>query len=81
MVGRRGVVHHAIDPEGTVKVAAELWSARAPGGPIAEGVEIRVTAMDGFTMIVEPATAPAAEDAPLIDAPPTPDGPPESAGV
>ena len=81
MVGRTGVVHHAVDPEGTVKVAAELWSARAAGGPIAEGVEIRVTAMDGFTMIVEPATAPAPEDAPPIDAPPTPDGPPESAGA
>ncbi len=81
MVGRTGFVHHAIDPEGTVKVAAELWSARAAGGPIAEGAQVRVMAMDGFTMIVEPLAEDAPADAPPSDAPPTPGGAPESPGA
>ena len=76
MVGRTAFVHHAIDPEGTVKVAAELWSARAPGGPIAQGVQVRVMALDGLTMIVEPLGADVPGAAPAAGAPPSPPPPP-----
>lgn len=54
LVGKTGSVHRTIDPEGTVQVASETWSARSTGGAIAEGVDVRVTAMEGFCAIVEP---------------------------
>ena len=60
LLGMTGHVHRAIDPEGTVQVASELWSARSTGGAIAEGVEVRVTAMEGFFAIVEPVSEEAA---------------------
>ena len=75
MVGKTGFVLGAIDPEGTVQVASEIWSARSTAGPIAEGKEIRVMGMEGFCMVVAPVSAEAAPDAPPPDAPP-PDAPP-----
>ena len=83
MLGRTGLVLGAIDPEGTVQVASEMWSARSTGGPIAEGVEVRVTGMEGFCMIVEPVSEGASPDdhppgAPTPDQSP-PDGPPPEA--
>jgi membrane-bound serine protease (ClpP class) len=56
VVGKRGFVQRALDPEGTVQVASELWSARSAGADIAEGVEVQVEAAEGLCLIVAPVT-------------------------
>jgi membrane-bound serine protease (ClpP class) len=41
---------------GQVRVAAEQWQAVAPAGPIPGGAPIRVLALDGLVLTVEPAS-------------------------
>ncbi len=54
IVGKAGVAHNLLSPQGTVVVDAELWSARAAAGvEIAQGASVRVIGMDGLTAIVE----------------------------
>lgn len=55
MVGVTGVVLQPIAPPdlGRVKVRSDEWRAEA-ACPIAAGVEVRVTAVDGTHLIVEP---------------------------
>ena len=81
MLGRTGHVHSAVDPEGTVMVASELWSARSEGGPIAVGTDIRVTRSEGLCLIVEPLSEETPGPAPPAPLPPAgalPPAPPES---
>ncbi len=57
LVGATGVVTRAIEPEGHVRVGAELWRARGlgePSEPIDVGCRIVVEAVDGFTLLVVP---------------------------
>jgi membrane-bound serine protease (ClpP class) len=55
ILGREGVVLGAeLGPEGVVRVAAEEWKAVSRGGPIPGGTRIRVTAIDGLVLTVEP---------------------------
>jgi len=56
IVGRDGVVVGVgVDPrDGVVRVAAEEWKAVAPTGPLPPGTPIRVTALDGLVLTVEP---------------------------
>jgi membrane-bound serine protease (ClpP class) len=57
LIGREGVVLGAVlAPEGVVRVAAEEWKAVSTGGPIPGGTRIRVTAIDGLVLTVEPVT-------------------------
>ena len=57
-VGVVGEVRHALDPEGSVYVAGEEWSARsAIAAPIPRGTRVRVVAQDGLVLVVEPMTA------------------------
>lgn len=51
--GKTGVVKQRIDPAGKIQIHGELWRAVADK-PIAEGVRVRVLAMDGLTLTVEP---------------------------
>lgn len=53
MIGEIGVARTAIQPEGKVFVHGELWNAVAPSA-IAEGSRVRVKAIDGLTVVVEP---------------------------
>jgi membrane protein implicated in regulation of membrane protease activity len=55
-VGERGVAEGAIDPEGWVRVGPELWRARRrrDAAPIAAGRAVRVVAVDGLELVVEP---------------------------
>lgn len=53
MIGEIGIVKQAIDPEGKVAVHGELWKARADAA-LAAGQTVRVVAVDGLTMTVEP---------------------------
>jgi membrane-bound ClpP family serine protease len=55
-VGDAGVADGAIDPDGWARIGPELWRARlAPGAPaIAAGEPLRVVAVDGLVVVVEP---------------------------
>jgi membrane-bound serine protease (ClpP class) len=52
MVGQVGVVQRALDPEGQVMIAGELWRAVAADGPVPAGEAVEVARMDGLTLTV-----------------------------
>lgn len=52
LLGRRGIVRAPLDPDGTVWVAGELWTALADDGPIAEGEQVEVVAVEGLRLRV-----------------------------
>jgi membrane protein implicated in regulation of membrane protease activity len=56
-VGERGIAEGAIDPEGWVRIGAERWRARLARGAatIEAGAEVRVVAVEGLVVRVEPA--------------------------
>lgn len=55
MVGELGDAAGAVDPEGTVRVRDALWRARVNRStPLAVGDRIRVVAIDGLVLEVEP---------------------------
>lgn len=53
LVGERAEVVESCAPLGRVRVRGELWQARCSGTAI-EGQRMRVTAVDGLTLEVEP---------------------------
>ena len=53
LLNEHGVAHTDLAPEGTVRIHGEFWSAVAPV-PIASGTPVRVTAVDGLKLKVEP---------------------------
>lgn len=53
MVGRTAQARGALDPRGKVFVFGELWDAES-AVPIAPGQEVRVVAVDGMRLTVEP---------------------------
>jgi membrane-bound serine protease (ClpP class) len=55
MLGELAVAMSALEPEGNVRVRGEIWNARS-SGPVAEGAEVRVAAVDGLTLVVHPET-------------------------
>ena len=53
--GSAGIVRRAIEPLGSVYAAGEEWSARSSDGAALErGLPVRIIAVDGLTLIVEP---------------------------
>jgi membrane-bound serine protease (ClpP class) len=57
MVGRMGEADSGIDPDGTVRVGGALWRARTNRAtPISSGAPVRVVAIDGLLLEVEPET-------------------------
>jgi membrane-bound serine protease (ClpP class) len=54
LVGRTATVVDAIDPAGRVRLDGEYWNARA-SVPVPEGARVRIAAIDGLTLEVEPA--------------------------
>jgi membrane-bound serine protease (ClpP class) len=55
VVGRDGVVLGAgLGATGVVRVGSEEWRARSAGRPLPGGARIRVTALDGLVLTVEP---------------------------
>jgi membrane-bound serine protease (ClpP class) len=55
MVGELGDAASGVDPDGTVRVRGALWRARCNRAtPIAIGDRIRVVAIDGLVLEVEP---------------------------
>lgn len=57
LVGAHGTAREALDPEGYVRIASELWRAElAPEcRPVAAGERVRVRGVHGLTLVVEPA--------------------------
>ncbi|HKS94527.1 MAG TPA: NfeD family protein, partial [Terriglobia bacterium] len=53
MIDAVGVARTDIEPAGTVLVHGELWEARSPAR-IAAGARVRVRAVEGLTLVVEP---------------------------
>ena len=54
-IGTRGDVRRPLEPSGSVYVAGEEWSARsADERALDRGTPIRVVAVDGLTLVVEP---------------------------
>jgi membrane-bound serine protease (ClpP class) len=55
MIGEIGEVVEAVDPDGVVSVGAARWRARTNRAtPVASGDPVRVVAIDGVTLEVEP---------------------------
>ena len=52
MVGTRGRVASALDPEGLVKIRGELWGAVSDGGKIEAGAEVVVVGENGLKLSV-----------------------------
>jgi membrane-bound serine protease (ClpP class) len=53
LVGESGLARTALDPEGKVFVHGEYWNATS-SGPVPEGARVRVLAVDGLHLRVEP---------------------------
>jgi membrane-bound serine protease (ClpP class) len=56
LIGETGVVKIPLTPDGRVQVRGELWFARCKT-PMDTGQRVRVTAVDGLTLVVEPESA------------------------
>jgi len=55
LVGSVGEVREPLDPDGQIFIQGALWRARATGGgQIGPGNRVRVKAVDGLTLEVEP---------------------------
>ena len=54
MIGSKGKAVNPLDPEGLVKIGAELWRARSAKDKIAVGDEVIVVAQEGSKLIVRP---------------------------
>jgi membrane-bound serine protease (ClpP class) len=53
--GTTGVVRRPLEPLGSVHIAGEEWSARSVGDqPIERGTPVKVVAVEGLTVLVEP---------------------------
>jgi len=55
VIGSVGVVRRPLEPVGSIFVAGEEWTAKAPEGTRLErGIPVRVVGVDGLTLVVEP---------------------------
>jgi membrane-bound serine protease (ClpP class) len=55
LIGAAGIAQSALDPDGTVRLAGQLWSAHADGPTVGVGEPVRVISRQGLTLHVEPA--------------------------
>ena len=55
LVGAVGVAQQALTPQGQVLVHGELWLAES-ANPVAPGASVRVRAVDGLKLLVDPAS-------------------------
>jgi membrane-bound serine protease (ClpP class) len=56
MVGRRAEVLERCSPDGRVRIAGEIWNARSEQ-PVVQGETVRIVAVEGLTLRVEPLRA------------------------
>jgi membrane protein implicated in regulation of membrane protease activity len=62
LIGSQATVVTELAPEGRVRVRGELWKARS-SGPAGAGETVRIAAIDGLTLEVEPERQPVARGA------------------
>lgn len=57
LIGKTGTARTGLNPNGTVQVAGEQWSAHIPEGeaPIPAGTRVVVVAVDGLRLVVRSA--------------------------
>lgn len=53
LIGERAQVIEALDPAGRVRLRGEIWNARG-AAEVERGEPVRVAAVDGLTLVVEP---------------------------
>jgi membrane protein implicated in regulation of membrane protease activity len=58
LVGLEGTVVHDCTPSGVVQISSEEWTAEAVSGNPIRGDRVRVVAMEGLKLKVEPVEAP-----------------------
>jgi membrane-bound serine protease (ClpP class) len=58
LLGQRGHVRQALDPEGMVFVEGELWTATTVGEPVPVGTAVEVVGVEGLRLHVRPVAAP-----------------------
>jgi len=63
LIGKEGTVVRDLGPIGVVQVASEEWTAEAVSGTPKQGDHVRVVAMEGLRLKVEPAEEPASHAA------------------
>lgn len=54
LVGALARVREPLDPEGLVLVEGELWQARSRAGAIPAGATVKVVAVEGLSLVVQP---------------------------
>ena len=54
LIGMTGTVRVPLDPHGVVHARGEEWTARSTTGPVVAGTAVRVTGIEGLTLVVEP---------------------------
>jgi membrane-bound serine protease (ClpP class) len=64
MIGAVGTVREPLDPKGMVFVNGALWQASSLGGTIPAGTAVRVIAVEGLKLQVEPVTIRESTDVP-----------------
>jgi membrane protein implicated in regulation of membrane protease activity len=57
LIGERAEVIEALSPAGTVRLRGEIWNARG-SATVEPGEPVRVAAVDGLTLRVEPVDEP-----------------------
>ena len=60
LIGQQGVAEDELAPTGYVRVKGELWQAESviASGPVSKGSPVRVCAVRGLTLLIEPVSAP-----------------------
>jgi membrane-bound ClpP family serine protease len=53
MLGEQAEALGALDPAGMVRVRGEIWNARS-SAPVPDGGEVRIAAVEGLTLVVDP---------------------------
>ena len=54
LVGKRGEVVSRLEPQGTVRIGGEAWSARSERGTVEAGTSVLVERVDGVVLVVRP---------------------------
>jgi membrane-bound serine protease (ClpP class) len=57
LIGDEGVVLTALDPDGTVQIHSEVWSALSESGTLPPGTAVKVARLKGVTVFVRPTAA------------------------
>jgi len=57
LIGKKAIVKVALNPEGTVLLKGERWTAVSEEGPVKPGEEVIITEVDGLTLQVTKKTA------------------------